>query len=219
MKYPQHPEEIEHLLRRQRPLSIIDFSAVLREMPIGSVYALIRKLQKEGRLCSTGKGKYTSVCKPEYHPVVTSWMQEVADKLIDACEGIDNCIIDRGKNLEVQVYKKDIPKVLEALSAVYEKVVLKKDAAPMISKLEGFILLAPMVTEAPLIEREGVFVPSFEKTLVDSLCSGADESVLLEEIRHYAKAYPLRYDRLRRYASRRGVRDKVGRLLEYSTPV
>ena len=109
MKYPRHKEEIEQMLSQKDVLTIQDFSSVLAEMSMGSVYAYIRALLQQGRLSCVGKGKYQPVRKPKYHPDVSPWMQEVAKLLIESCEGVNHCIVQKGNNLEVQVHKGDIP--------------------------------------------------------------------------------------------------------------
>lgn len=214
MKYPQHKQEIEQLLTQERPLTVKDFSGILTEMPIGSVYARIRELTEEGRLSNIGKGKYVSVHKPEFKPVITSWMQEVANHLIEHCEGINNCIIQKGNNLEVQVYKADIPKIFNTLKQGFDKVALKKDIEALKDSLEGFIILGPLISESPLIDKEGVFVPSLEKEMIDNLCSGLPKPVLLQSFQRKAEVYPINYNRLKRYASRRGVKEELNQILD-----
>lgn len=210
MKYPQHKQEIELLLAQEGPLTVKDFSDVLTEMPKGSVYARIRELSEDGRLSCIGKGKYVSVHKPEYQPLITPWMKDVANTLIESCEGVNHCVIHRGKSLEVQAYKGDLPLVYSALKSSYDKVAYKKDIAAVEDTLEGFIVLSPMITESPLLESEGVSVPSLEKELVDALCLGIQSP---RNFQRYAEVYPINYSRLRRYAARRGVQEELSKIL------
>lgn len=209
MKYPRHTEEIEHMLMQTDILTVQDFSRVLTEMPAGSVYAFIRELVQQGRLSCVGKGKYQPVRKPKYQPDASPWMQEVARELIESCEGINHCIVQKGKNLEVQVYKGEIPQVLQALKASYPKVALAKDVQKIADTLDGFIFVAPMFSEAPLQELDGISVSSLEKELVDKICSGAEQSKLIRTFQSKVEAFSVNYNRLRRYASRRGVQKEL----------
>jgi len=213
MKYPRHTEEIEHLLLQTEVLTVRDFSSVLKEMPVGSVYAYIRELIQQGQLSCVGKGKYQPVRKPKYQPEVSPWMREVAKVLIESCEGVNHCIVQKGKNLEVQVYKGEIPQVLHALKASYPKVALAKDVQKIADTLDGFIFVAPMVSEAPLQELDGISVSSLEKELVDEIRSGAEQSKLIHSFQSKVEVYPVNYDRLRRYASRRGVQKELETIL------
>lgn len=209
MKYPRHKEEIEQMLSQKDVLTIQDFSSVLAEMSMGSVYAYIRVLLQQGRLSCVGKGKYQPVRKPKYHPDVSPWMQEVAKMLIESCEGVNHCIVQKGNNLEVQVHKGDIPQVLQALKTCYPKVALTKDAQTIADALEGLILVAPMVSEAPLQELDGTRVSSLEKELIDEICSGVEQSKLIRTFQSKVEVFSVNYNRLRRYASRRGVQKEL----------
>ena len=193
------------MLSQKSSLTVQDFSRILAEMPIGSVYAYIRELLQQGRLSRIGKGKYQSVRKPKYQPTTSPWMQKVAEVLIESCEGVNHCIVQKGENLEVQVYKGDIPRVLEALKNSYSKVVLKKDIQKIANTLEGFIFVAPMVSEAPCQELDGISVSSLEKELIDEICSGTEQSKLIHAFQSKVEVFPVNHDRLRRYATRRGV--------------
>ena len=215
MKYPQHKQEIEMLLAQEGPLSVKDFSSVLAEMPKGSVYARIRELTEDGRLSCIGKGEYLPVHKPKYKPVITPWMQDVTNTLVESCEGINHCVTQRGKNLEVQAYKGDLPLVYSALKPSFSKVAYKKDLTAVEDSLEGFIVLSPMITEAPLFEIEGVSVPSLEKELVDAICSGIQSA---GSFQRFAEVYPINYSRLKRYAARRGVQEKLNQILSTLKP-
>lgn len=213
MKYPQHKQEIEQLLMQDGPLTIRDFSSVLKESPMVSVYARVRELVEGGRLSCIGKGKYLPVHKPEYRPVVTPWMQEVANYLNDTLEGIDHCVIQKGRNLEVQAYRGEVSQVMNSLKTVYGKVVFKKDVHAVAHSLDGFIFVAPMVSEAPLLQVDGMKVPSMEKELVDSIVSGTSAKDLLITFQRQLEVHPVNYDRLKRYAARRGVKEELNQIL------
>ena len=213
MKYPRHTEEIELLLSQKDMLTVQDLSSVLKEMPMSSVYAYIRELTALGRLSCVGKGKYLPVRKPVYRPVVSPWMREVSGVLKDACEGVNYCIAQKGKNLEVQVYKGDIPCVLRAFEAAGKQVALKKEAQKMAGVLEGFIFVAPLVSDAPVIKTEGIGVSSLEKSLIDQICSGAERKEIIQSFQSKLEVFPVNYDRLRRYASRRGVQEELKAVL------
>ena len=77
---------------------------------------------------------------------------------------------------------------------------------------KAVVIVKPMVTESPLIQNEGIMVPTLEKLLVD-LCKdedfyflqGVEENYILENAR---TLYDINESRLKRYAKRRNIDPK-----------
>lgn len=197
---------IEELLNQDRELSVTDFIAASPGTPMPTVYSRIRSLVKRGVLSRIGQGQYVAVHKPTYKVPITDWMLEVNDYLIDNCVGVDNCISQRGENLGVEVARKNIPTVVDVLRKRYGRVIQKRDFARSPASFDGFIIVGPLISEAPITEDNNCFVPTIEKELVDSLCrrGGTSFSGMIDFQRAF-EVFAVNVDRMRRYASRRGV--------------
>lgn len=105
----------------------------------------------------------------------------------------------------VEVHKSDVGLVMSCLKGEFEKVVLKKDVDRFPGQLEGYIMVAPLVVEAPVLKENGIVVPALEKTLVDSILEGEGNNAF----RRAFDVYPVNISRLKRYASRRGMTEEV----------
>ena len=110
--------------------------------------------------------------------------------------------------------------MLLSLGQHYEKVVQIKDYKLFPAVLEGFIVVGPLVSEAPMAEVSGCPVPSIEKNLVDSMCpSEPANKTGSVDFQKMLEVYPVNMDRLRRYASRRGLADELETCLASLDPV
>ena len=205
MRHVRSEKKIEELLNREGIITVEDFVSVCPEIPKPTVYARIRKLVKTGTIQIVGRGRYMSVSQPHYRVDVSPWMKEVHAVLVSECIGVNNCISKHGENLLIEVHKNDVELVMSCLKNKYDKVVLKKDADRFPGKLEGYIMLAPLVVEAPVFEENGIVVPTLEKSLVDSILEGEGNNAF----RRAFDVYPVNISRLKRYASRRGMTAEV----------
>ena len=98
----------------------------------------------------------------KYKSQISPLMMEVAGILIDAFEGMDHCITDAPRNLIVEVPKGRCEEVRTVLKQHFPDVALMKNAYPMLEDLHDFILVKPLISEAPLYEDQRVFVPELE---------------------------------------------------------
>lgn len=218
MRVAKYEKEVETVLNRQLYVSVKDISEACGEMPMPSVYSRINKLLKEGKLSTIGKGKYISAPKLDYSLTVTPWMMEVNEYLVRTCEGINHCISEKAGNLYVQVYKSDMEIVSNALHKQYSKVLTIENINRFPLKLEGYIVLDRLVSESPLVDMDGVLVPSLEKKFVDCILEN-DEKPSIINLQKAIEAHPLNIDTMLRYAARRGVREEISALvsaLDYS---
>ena len=183
-----------------------DFFAAYPDTPAPTVYSRIRKLQETEAIQPIGKGVYTTVPKLVFRPEVTPWMREVGDLLIDECEGVNFCISQKGANLHIELAKSDMEKVKAALSDHSEKVLLAHEAKLSPVPLDGFIILSPYTTEMPVTEDSMLQVPSLEKAIVDAFLAGTLRQL---DFQKKAESYAINYNRLLRYASRRGVKKEM----------
>ena len=149
----------------------------------------------------------------EYRNWVSPKMKMVSKVLMDTFVGMDYCIVDTHRNLVVEVPKSKCSEVRRLLKCHFPDVTLIKSAYAMIEDLHDFILVKPLITEAPVYEENGVFVPDLEKLLVDrnsdkEYISIADADIQNEFQRAF-ELYPVNTSRLLRYAGRKGKKEEI----------
>ena len=209
MRKPQHTESITALLKENRILEVNDFMAACPGMPAASVYSKIRSLVASGQLSGVGRGRYLAIRKPEYIVYVTEWMKEVNNLIFQNCVGVSHCITTQGDNLFVEVGRQDIELVENCLRSKYPRVIRKQDADRFPAELKGFIIVGPLISDAPLIYVDGCPVSSLEKSLVDSLTKNKDNHYFQRAL----EINPVNMNRLRRYSARRGLAEELQNML------
>ena len=144
-------------------------------------------------------------------------MRAVSDVLIQECIGIDNCVIQHPRNLVVEVAKSQMQEVISALKKHFPDVVDIRKAYPMIEDLHDFILVKPMISEAPVFLEEEIRVPTVEKLLVDGLAdkefSGKTSAEVQRRFQRAMEQYKVNKSRLVRYAARKGKKEEVNGIL------
>ena len=151
----------------------------------------------------------------EYRCAITPKMQVVSDLLIDRFVGMDYCLTDNYRNLIVEVPRNMCDEVRASLKQQFQDVALIKNAYLMIDDLHDFILVKPMISEAPVYAEDGVIVPELEKLLVDrdsdKEYASLDEGMIQKEFQRAFELYPVNTSRLLRYAGRKGKKDEIRR--------
>ena len=214
MRTAKYHKEIEALLNEGRELTTEDFVRACPGMPMPSVYSRIRGLVVSGKLTRTGQGRYLPVHKPSYPYSITPWMRDVCSFLEEKCVGINFCLSQKGANLFIDAVKSDLHIIEHSLKQKYSKVVWERDAKILLSQLEGYIIIGPIVTDSPLFIEQGVPVPAIEKELVDRLAKkNESESNVKNYFQRVMEVYPVNKSRLRRYASRRGLAEELSTCL------
>jgi len=186
-----------------------DFFNAFPDRPAQTVYSRIRKLVKEGKINVVGKGVYSTVPKLEYHPVINQRMREVANVLERECSGINFCITNKCDNLALDVGRPDMDVVCRVLKGHGMKTLTSKEADKSPVPPEGYIIVGPYISEMPVVVYEGIEVSSLEKEIVDSI-----GKMSLIEVQKLTEAYRLNYNRMERYASRRGVKEELKALFD-----
>ena len=203
-------EKTEKLLSTHKELTTKAFLEEYAGIPDATVYSKIRALCKAGRLSRVGHGRYIPIHKPAYQPDITPWMREVNELLTRECVGIDHCLYEKQNNLYVEAYKGDLPEIRRCLETHSYRVVEKKAADRFPAPFEGYVIVSPSVSEAPLIDDEGIVVPSLEKKLVDMLCEKRqDEDIKKCKFQRMMEIYPVNHNRMKRYAARRGMTEEL----------
>ena len=149
----------------------------------------------------------------EYKTIISPKMLAVAEVLIDAFEGMDHCITDSKRNLIVEVPKGKCEDVRTALKHHFPDVALIRNAYSMMEDLHDFILVKPLVSEAPLYEEGNIRVPELEKLLVDHDAdkeyAAMDDSDIQKEFQRAFELYSVNTSRLFRYAGRKGKKEEI----------
>ena len=154
----------------------------------------------------------------EYKPVISPKMRAVADLLKDAFVEIEYCVKETRRNLIVEVPKSMCEDVRAKLKQQFPDVALIRNAYPMMEDLHDFILVKPLISEAPIHDEGGIPVPELEKTLVDYEADKEYASLgkadVQKEFQRAFELYPVNTSRLIRYAGRKGKKEEIHHRLE-----
>ena len=149
----------------------------------------------------------------EYKATITHKMRAIANYLVDSFAGMDYCITDNGRNLIVEVPKSMCGQVRISLKHRFDNVALIKNAYLMMDDLHDFILVKPLITEAPVHDSGGVMMPDLEKILVDRQAdkeyTSLDDDDIQKEYQRAFEIYPVNTSRLLRYAARKGKKEET----------
>ena len=148
-----------------------------------------------------------------YKSVISPKMQEVEEMLLDAFVGMSHCITAAGRNLIVEVPKGRCESVRTALKGRFQDVALIRNAYPLFDDLHDFILVKPIISEAPVYEEHGIPVPELEKLLVDHEAdkeyASLTDADVQKEFQRAFEIYPVNTSRLLRYAGRKGRKEEI----------
>ena len=149
----------------------------------------------------------------EYKSVISPKMLEVAHLVTDGFEGVNYCITSTPRNLIVEVPKGKCGEVRTFLKQYYPDVALIGNAYPMMEDLHDFILVKPLISEAPTYTQESVRVPELEKLLVDfnsdKEYASLTDATVQKEFQRAFELYPVNTSRLLRYAGRKGKKEEI----------
>jgi hypothetical protein len=183
------------------------------------------------------RGVYTSAKKPDFTVIVPDRLVSIYDTIRGQLPFVDICVWHTEVINQLAQHQTaptvDIVDVeREAVSAVRDVLtgagVRATDYGhlPVIQgsllQKERLAVVKRLITESPLSSYRGTVVPRIEKILVDLICDenlffylqGAEMYTIYSSV---LDRYSVRYDTLSRYASRRGVREEVKRLLAQIT--
>lgn len=215
MRTSKYKNSIDAFLKGKESFSAREMALACPDVPQTSIYAAIRGMESRGMIHSVGKGVYSTVPKLRYVPAITEAMREVHSILLDRCVGVNSCISSEGSNTVVSVAKSNFKVVREALNSCGKEVITRKEASSFSAKLEGYVILDTLTSDAPIYYIEGgIAVPSIEKEMVDLLCSPKKD---MEEKRQFFQRFFEQYiinrNRLARYAARRGAKEELESIL------
>ena len=144
---------------------------------------------------------------------ITPKMRQINQIMINQCIGVNHCISSIGRNIIVEAPREYCADVVKVLKGHFEDVVDIRKAYLMIEELHDYILVKPLVSEAPLADIEGVPIPSTEKQFVD-LCYDKEYAFLPEEeravrMKEIYEANEMNQSKVMRYAGRKGKKDEM----------
>ena len=154
----------------------------------------------------------------EYKPIISPKMKAVAEELTGAFVGMNYCITKMDRNLIVEVPKSMCEDVRTTLKRHFPDVAMIRNAYPMLEDLHDFILVKPLISEAPIYDEDGIPVPELEKTLVDHEAdkeyASLGDSEVQKEFQLAFELYPVNRSRLLRYAGRKGKKEEIRRRID-----
>lgn len=191
-------------------------------------------LAKDKELVRISQGEYTLTNKQEFCYTPTEKVRNLYDGLKAELPFTDFCIYDGSILNSIQhhlsinhaIYVETNRDAVETVFArpreQYKDVYRQPDSAFMYDYVDlrsECIIVKALVTEAPLMNAEGVRVPTLEKMLVDTQ-KDADFDYLRGAESQYMfqmsfDLYTINAQRLLRYARRRGIEQEIHELLNH----
>lgn len=193
----------------------------------------LSELSKLGRLMRIGRGEYVLSGKQQFKYEPTDEVRAINNELRTELPFADFCIYEGSifsslqhhlsinHAIYVETNRDAVESVFARLKEKHTSVYRQPNSSFMYDYVDlrsQCLIVKPLVTEAPLTDRNGVKVPTLEKILVDIL-KDDDLDYLRgsEEYYMYQMAldlYTVNYPKLLRYARRRGISDTVKEILK-----
>ena len=189
-------------------------------------------LAKDNELVRVGQGVYTIAQKQAFTYKPSESVKEIYLKMKTELPFTDFCVYDGNimssiqhhlsinHAIYVETNRDAIESVFSRLKELYKKVYRQPSSAFMydyIDLREECIIVKALVTESPLMEVDGIKVPTLEKLLVDTQ-KDADFDYLRgsESANMFQLAfdqYTINTQRLMRYAKRRSISQEIQELI------
>lgn len=226
-------EQLRNVLGVSAPVTASDITRAYLAMdpgvPVSTVRWRIHSLLQHGLLYRTGRGLYRFGAArhfvPESYPLTKkiSHIMHREYPLVFHCQW-DVAMVNAFSHhlINFQAFFLDVER--EAVSAVYhflrehrKDVVLYSDVGSDLSDYDHYVIVRPLVTDAPLQQVDGLSMATLEKILVDLACDKifhAFQDTEIKEIFNNAiDAYAVNLSSMLRYAGRRGRRKYIQDIL------
>ena len=193
-------------------------------------------LSKENILVRVGQGEYALPQKQMFSYSPSEKVKSIYDGLKSELPFTDFCVYDGSIISSIQHHLSINNAIYvetnrDAVDSVFsrlreqQKDVFKQPSATFVADYidlrEPCIIVKPLVTESPLMEIEGIRVPTLEKLLVDTqkdadfdYLQGAESQYMFQMA---FELYTINTQRLMRYAKRRGIGQEVNELIRSAT--
>ncbi len=207
---------------------LADYVRGMEDISDSGILWHIKKLIKQNKLSRLSRGLYGSLAKKEFLPTLTEELKQLYNNIASEFPLIDLVVysgqdisalqhhISANNALYVEVTKEASEAVFHYMLDKNIKAYHKPDRDFMYDYVdlgEPCIIVRPLVTESPLKKFDGVCMPTLEKLLVD-INSDEDFYYLQETeashiIDNARSLYQLNIPKILRYASRRGIKEKM----------
>lgn len=205
-------------------------------VPKKTINWLLYNMVQIGEVVRIGRGVYSFSKKESWKPILSQNAKDLIEKLKEQLPYLQAVITDTSELNEFMVLQPFLcPVILEVPVGVLETMVLKlrelfvnafekKDyrMAETFSKNESPVFVTKTIqTTALLTLQKNIKTAKLEKILVDALCDtelyGQNQGWELENIyQNTSEKYALNYSQLLKYATNRGKKEEVSKLLERS---
>ncbi len=188
----------------------------------------IKKLIKQNKLSRLSRGLYGKLMKREFTPTLKEDLKLLYDDIASEFPLIDIVVysghdithlqhhISTNNALYVEVTKEASEAVFHYLIDRKIKAYHKPDKDFMydyVDLSERCVIVKPLITESPIRKIDGVGMPRLEKLLVDInidqdfyYLQGIESSYIMDNA---SSLYQLNIPKMLRYASRRGIKEKM----------
>lgn len=192
----------------------------------------LHNLKLQGLIQSPGYGTYSYQAKNTVQWSISAALKRYFNKIHKEFPFIEICIWDsRWFNplmlhqpfkyyIVIEVEKEAAESVFNSMTDVSKKVFLNPTEeifSRYISNFTEAIIIKPLISEAPIMEQEGIKVATIEKLLVDSVADkelfAAQQGELDYIYRNAWSKYNININKLKRYARRRNQTVRVKELL------
>ncbi len=188
----------------------------------------IKKLIRQNKLARLSRGLYGILVKREFTPIITADLKKLYGEIVSefplidiaAYSGQDITALQHHLSANNAIY---VEVTKEATEAVFHYLVDKKIKtyhkpgidfmSDYVDLSEPCVIVKPLVTESPVKKIDGICVPTLEKLLVDInadsdfyYIQGIEASYIMDNAQ---SLYQLNIPKMLRYASRRGIREKM----------
>lgn len=213
-----------------------DLLATTYGMKLATARQYLSSLAKKNVLARVGQGVYSIAKKQAFAYTPSCFVRNVCEALATQLPFTDFCIYDGSifepiqhhlsinHSIYVETNRDAVESVFARLKEQHKNVYRQPDATfvyDYIDLKEENIIVKPLVTESPLMNVDGIKVPTLEKLLVD-----IQKDTDLDYLRGLEAEYmfQLAFDqfainsqRLMRYANRRGIAQEIDNLAKRST--
>lgn len=214
----------------------VSFFAVASGMNPNTLKQTLSSLAKENKLVRVGKGEYVLPTKQNFSYSPPTKVKRLYNELHTDRPFTDFCVYDGSilssiqhhlsinNTIYVETNRDAVDFVFAHLRDKYKNVFKQPDAAfvsDYINLREPGIIVKTLVTESPLIDVDGIRVPTLEKLLVDTQ-KDADFDYLqgAEALYMFQMAfelYTINTQKLMRYAKRRNIGQEINELITQAT--
>lgn len=192
----------------------------------------LHQMKSQGLIQSLSYGTYSLISKDHFNPNISNSLKRIYNRVSKEFPYIQACVWDsRWFNefmlhqlfrfyLVIEVEKDAAESVFNSLTDFSKKVFLNPDDDMFnryISNFNEVIIVKSLISEAPIVEEDGIKIAPLEKLLIDALTDkglfAAQQNELEFIFKSVLKKYNLNSSKMKRYARRRNQTENLKTLL------